>query len=244
MEHTPTQSARILVVDPDPDDRAVLRESLEDLPFETCGVGTMREALVRIDEEPPGLVLSELSLPDGSGFSLCRTIRGSDERPDLPIVLVSRWGEEGDRILAFECGADDVIAKPFFARELASRVRAVLRRSARTDSVQPRRSATAAWSLEIEPRNHEVRIGARRVALTAKEFAILETLIDFQGRVLTREVLIDRVWGDERAPGPRSIDVHVKNLRRKLGLPMGAIETVRGVGYRFSEQRAQATPDV
>ena len=113
---------RLLLVESDPQDREAMRESFEGLGLDIREVDSIVEALARIEEEPPSLVLSELSLRDGSGFSLCRTIRSSSSRQDMPVVLVSRWASEGDRILAFECGADDVIAKPFVARELTHAV--------------------------------------------------------------------------------------------------------------------------
>lgn len=233
--HAERERDRLLLADSDPRDVDAVCESLEELRFETTRVGTLDEALSQIGERKPNLVLSELSLPDGSGFALCREIRGSLLTADMPIVLISRWSNENDRILAFECGADDVIAKPFFARELASRVRAVLRRSRVSSPKENRVRVGEGLDLEIRPHTHEVRIGSRRYAPTPKEFAILEALLENPGRVLTRDVLIDRVWSDEPPPGKRTVDAHVKNLRRKLGLPAGAIETIRGVGYRFTE---------
>ncbi|MBW2425946.1 MAG: response regulator transcription factor, partial [Deltaproteobacteria bacterium] len=203
------QRDRILLVDSDPADIEALRTSFEDLRFETYEVGTIHDALLHIAKNPPSLVLSELALPDGSGFALCRAIRSSDSRPNLPVVLISRWSTEGDRILAFECGADDVIAKPFSSRELSSRVRAVLRRATNSKSAESRQPAAGDGGLEIRPNTREVQVGLRRVALTPKEFAILEALLQYRGRVLTRDALIGRVWTDETPPGERSVDAHV-----------------------------------
>jgi len=236
MEALRRQNERLLLVESDPQDLEALRKSFDGLGFEIWEVSTVRDALARIEDDPPDLVLSELSLADGSGFALCRRIRNTFARTGMLVVLISHWSGEDDRILAFECGADDVIAKPFFSREVASRVRAMLHRVNKPTPTEAHRPASSDEGLEIWSKTHEVQVGQRRVALTPKEFSILEALLQFQGRVLTRDVLISRVWTHESAPDKRSVDAHVKNLRRKLGLPPTTIETIRGHGYRFSEK--------
>ena len=236
MEARSRQNERLLLVESDPKDLEALRKSFDGLGFDIEETNTVSDALARIEDEAPNLVLSELSLPDGSGFALCRRIRSAVSGSGPLVVLVSRWSGEDDRILAFECGADDVISKPFFSREVASRVRAVLRRAHKPKSARAPTPVSRDEDFEFWPNTHEVRVGERRVALTPKEFSILEALLQYQGRVLTRDVLISRVWTNETPPGKRSVDAHVKNLRRKLGLPPTAIETIRGHGYRFSEK--------
>ena len=228
-----TQSS-VLVVEDDPQDRETLRKSFEGLSVDVHEATGLESALELVASLSPSLVLSEVVLPDGSGFSLCRRLRASAANATIPIVLVSRWSTESDRILAFECGADDFLAKPFFTRELASRVRAVLRRSRHGEPARALREPAIDEDFRLRSQSNEVEIGDQRIALTPKEYAVLEALLEHRGRVLGREELIERVWSHGAAPGERSVDAHVKSLRRKLGLPPSTIETVRGRGYRFT----------
>lgn len=230
---------RVLLVDPDPESLESLEKGLQDSKLDLIATGSIAEALAFTERDPPRLIVSELVLPDGSGFGLCRRLRESGRLLSIPIVLVSRWSLEADRILAFECGADDFVAKPFFARELSSRVRALLRRSA-LPQTQTDSDATpdAADPVAIDLDRDEVFVAGARVALTPREFALLAAMVRRRGRVLSREELIEQAWGNGEVPSARSVDAHVKSLRRKLGESRDAIETVRGLGYRFSETLA------
>ena len=243
MPTTSTVRKSVLLVEPDPQDLESLRKSFEGLGFDLRDAGSIEDALKLVEEEPPSLILSELILPDGSGFSLCRRLRGQTLSAALPIVLISRWCSEGDRILAFESGADDFVPKPYFARELASRVRAVLRRAQHTEPAPERVVATLDEDFQIRTNTNEVQVGTQRISLTPKEFSVLEALLQYRGRVLSRDELISRVWSHGPSPGERSVDAHVKSLRKKLGLPPSTIETIRGRGYRFSEKPIR-TPSI
>ena len=228
------ERSRILIVEGQ-ENREQLRQSLAVLPVELCELESAEEALVEVRDHRPDLVLSELRLPDASGFSLCRRLRETKEGRSIPIILMSSWASEMDRILAFEAGADDFVAKPFFAREFASRVSALLRRRRATASEAVeglRQDANAPSSAAC--RQRPVRLDGRLLSLTPREQDILCTLADADGRVLTRDRLIAGVWGEQTAPSHRNVDAHVKSLRRKLGIARNAVETVRGVGYRFA----------
>lgn len=237
LPHAPTmQRKRVLVVDPDPVDRETARKSLDLPDLEICGVASIRDALEESHRQRPDVVLSELALADGSGFALCRSIRESEALASVPIMLVSRWAREADRILGFECGADDFVAKPYFARELVSRLRAVLRRSAQLTAAADERPLAARDGLVVDAHRRAAWVEGEVVPLTPREFALLETLALSGGRVLTRTDLIREAWKGPGGLHERSVDAHIKSLRRKLGSARDAVETVRGLGYRFADE--------
>ena len=216
-----------------------LAEALDREGFDTRVAGTVADALTAAEEQMPDLVLLDVMLPDGSGYDVCRTLR---ERSKVPIIMLTARGEETDRIVGLELGADDYIVKPFSAREVAARIRAVLRRAGDQTAAAPASPATRPDSLEIGP----VRVDpARRAAsldgnaldLTRKEFELLELLMREAGSVLTRERLIDEVWDTNWFGSTKTLDVHVSSLRRKLGDDSANprfVHTVRGVGFRFA----------
>ncbi len=230
-----------LLVDSDDDSNVAVREAMRDSNLPLVEVETVAEALERVARNEPRLVLSELALRDGSGFALCRQLRESTALADVPIVLISRWSTESDRILAFECGADDFLAKPFFRRELSSRIKAVLRRSVIPVEREAEEAAHPASLLAIDGDRREVRFDGTTLPLTPREFALLATLARHRGRVLSRADLIAEAWNAGENPTERSVDAHVKSLRRKLDGAKDAIETIRGIGYRFSEKGIPGT---
>lgn len=233
--HPPAPSRRILVIDPDATSRETARTSLslpELVVEEATGVA---DGLAAAEQTPPDVILAELALADGSGFSLCRLIRENPGLASKPIVVVSRWSGEADRILAFECGADDFVVKPYFSRELASRVRAVLRRSAQILPDVDDTRLTARHGLVIDSNRRAAWVDGEVVPLTPREFTLLEALATSGGRVLSRADLIDGAWNASMDIQERSVDAHIKSLRRKLGLAREAVETVRGLGYRFAD---------
>lgn len=240
MSPEETDPATALLVDADLQSLEALEKQAKECKLEPMVAGSVAEAIELAERHQPRLVVSELVLPDGSGFALCRRLRESSRCAQIPILLLSRWSLEEDRILAFECGADDFVAKPFFARELASRFRAVLRRSVVAPTGLDEQGAgrvRGSEPLAIELDQARVFVAGAPVSLTPREFALLGALVRRRGRVLTREELIDQAWSDGEGPSARSVDAHVKSLRRKLGESREAIETVRGLGYRFSESR-------
>ncbi len=245
MDTTLAQPEVALLVDPDPQCAESVRASVRDLPVEIVSVDTLAEAIEQVSKEAPRLILSELNLPDGSGFGLCRHIRESATIAEMPIVLLSRWTSESDRILAFECGADDFLAKPFFERELGSRIRAILRRSDAVATAPAEHAPVAAIGhspLDIDEERREVRFRGNRLPLTPLEFSLIATLARHRGRVLSRRDLIAEAWNPGEYPTERSVDAHVKSLRRKLAQAKDAIETVRGLGYRYSEAALSPRP--
>ena len=228
----------ILMVEDEESITVPLSEALDREGFDTQVAGTVAEALQKADEQMPDLVLLDVMLPDGSGYDVARTLRESSK---VPIIMLTARGEETDRIVGLELGADDYIVKPFSAREVAARIRAVLRRTG--DAQQPAPAPTEkAGPLEVGPvrvdrDRREARVNDEDIDLTRKEFELLELLIREAGSVISRERLIDEVWDTNWFGSTKTLDVHVSSLRRKLGDDSQNprfIHTVRGVGFRFA----------
>jgi DNA-binding response OmpR family regulator len=213
----------VLIVEDEDAIAEPLAEGLEREGFNVRRVATGEAAL----EAPlPDLVLLDLRLPDIDGYDVCRGLRG---RSNVPIIVVTAKGEEADRVIGLELGADDYVVKPFGLRELIARMRAVLRRSR---AGQTSGSAVRVGPLEVEPRSRIARIDGRPLALTPKEFDLLLLLVRDPGAVVTRQQILQEVWQTTWYGSSKTIDVHVAALRKKLGDP-GWIETVRGVGFRL-----------
>ena len=225
-------SPRILVVDDEPDLLELVRVSLVKAGFQVETAAAGRAASEKLEAAPPDLLVLDLMLPDVSGNEICRKVRGHPALSDLPVVMLTAKSEEVDRVVGFELGADDYVAKPFSPRELALRVAAVLRRRAAAPGAG---RSIEHGVLRIDPERHRCFVKGEEIELTAKEFRLLEVLMSRPGRVMTRERLLDEVWGSEITVTSRTIDTHLKRLREKLGPAGDLIETVRGVGYRFAE---------
>ena len=190
------------------------------------------EFLEYFEKKKPDLILLDLMLPDMSGLEICRELRSSKKTKKIPIMMVTAKGEEVDRIVGFELGADDYIVKPFSIREFMLRVSAMLKR---TDNKSDADEDLITFdSLEIDLAAHRVKLDDKEISLTAKEFALLQYLTERMGRVQTRDALLDEVWGYNSEVTTRTVDTHVKRLRSKLKHVGSNIETVRGVGYRFN----------
>jgi DNA-binding response OmpR family regulator len=222
---------RVLVVEDDPGIADLMVRGLERAGYEAVAASSGRQALVSAPE--PDVVLLDLGLPDMDGVEVCRVLRA---RSDVAIIVVTARGEEGDRVAALDEGADDYLVKPFGLAELLARMRAVLRR------VRPvERDLLRHGALTVDLRTRKVMIGDREVALTPKEFDILETLAVDPGRVVTRQEILERAW-DTHWYGPTKVlDVHMAGLRRKLGAP-GLVETVYGRGFRLGSPDTRAAP--
>jgi DNA-binding response OmpR family regulator len=214
---------------------ARVRAALADGPIELRAVESGAAALQLLEREPSGiaLVVLEAQLEDMSGLALCRRLRESAAGGSTLVLLVSRWTDEMDRILAFECGADDFAQDPFFPRELASRVQALLRRGRRPRG-EEEDGETRVGPLRVDLRKALVENEGRTVPLTWREFELLRLLAQERGRVVRRTELLGLLLGSPDAASPRLIDTHVKSIRRKLGSAGHLIETVRGVGYRLA----------
>src|SRR3954468_20381699 len=203
-----------------------------DLNVELVGAGAA--ALKAVMEEPPGLVLLDLNLPFIDGLEVCRLLRSRASSAAIPIIMVTARTGETDLVSGLEMGADDYVTKPFSLRELVARVRALLRRAGVADAEVP--GVLEASGVRLDPERHEVRIRGVLENLPLKEFELLETLLENRGRVLTRQTLIDRVWGFDYVGDTKTLDVHVKRLRSRIEQDRHEpklIVTVRGVGYRF-----------
>ena len=223
-------SARILVVDDEPDLLELVRFNLSQAGFRVETATSGREALEALRRSPPDLMVLDLMLPDVPGNDIARQVRSDPSLADLPILMLTAKSEEVDRVVGFELGADDYVPKPFSPRELTLRVRAVLRRRASAPA-----PGLEHGTLRVDSDRHRCFVEGAEVDLTAKEFRLLSTLMARPGRVLTRERLLDEVWGSEITVTSRTIDTHLKRLREKLGSAGDLIQTVRGVGYRFAE---------
>jgi two-component system response regulator RegX3 len=223
---------RILLVEDEAAITEPLAAALEREGFSTSVVGTAGEALASADRLAPDLVLLDIGLPDGSGFDVCRVLRG---RSTTPIIMLTARGEEADRVAGLELGADDYVVKPFSAREVVARVRAVLRRTESPGS--PADGAIEIGALRVDATRHAAILDGKDLELSRKEFDLLWTLISHAGRLLTRERLIEEVWDMNWFGSTKTLDVHISSLRKKLADDPSDptyIHTVRGVGFRFT----------
>jgi two-component system phosphate regulon response regulator PhoB len=225
-------SERILIVDDEPDLLELVRFNLAQAGFEVQTAQGGLEGLEKAQRWRPDLVVLDLMLPDLPGTEVCRKLRADPELTGLPILMLTARSEEIDRVVGLELGADDYVTKPFSPRELTLRVRAILRR---TQSEGEAGKLLRQGALELDPERHRCKVGAREVKLTAKEFELLRALMERPGRVMTRDRLLDEVWGSDITVTSRTIDTHLKRLREKLGEAGDFVETVRGVGYRFAD---------
>ena len=229
------------------DQPTVLVVEDEDSFVEALAVGLRREgfvvtvardgisALTMFDAVCPDLVLLDVMLPSLSGVDVCREIR---RRSRTPIIMVTAKGSEIDTVVGLEVGADDYVTKPYRLRELVARMRAVLRRAQRADDTASGGSVLEVGDVRLDPERHEVTVRGEEVALPLKEFDLLELLLDNAGRVLTRDTLIDRVWGSDYVGDTKTLDVHIKRLRSKLEPDPSQpqrIVTIRGLGYRYEK---------
>jgi two-component system phosphate regulon response regulator PhoB len=228
-----TSLRRILVVDGDPSSRARIAESLLGPSHEVTPLEDAATALEYARREKPDLVVTEMLLPDMTGIGLCRLLREDAALGHLGILVVTGLASEIDRVLAFEAGVDDFLPKPFFARELTSRALAVLRRSRPGAESMSRIPRALQPAVALQP--NAVIIAGRRLELTPREHQLLAALIHESGRVVTRQQLIQLVWGVASEQDERVVDAHIKAIRRKLGEAGVCVETVRGVVYRYAE---------
>ena len=223
VEHS-TSRAPLLLVEDEQSIGKLLRAYLERHGHRVVWVRSGEEALAELYRREVRLVVLDIGLPGIDGFDVCRTIRAQSA---VPIVMLTARDEEPDRVAGLEVGADDYVPKPFSPRELTARIKAVLRRTERP----AREEALTLADVVVHPDAREVLVAGMPVELTAKEFDLLTCLLEHAGIVLSREQLLDRVWGLTYAGGTRTVDVHVASLRRKLGRPP-LIRTVRGAGYK------------
>jgi len=224
---------KILVVDDEKDITALVAYHLEREGFRVLQAYDGLQGLELARRERPNLLVLDLMLPVMSGLDVCRRLRKEPETARLPILMLTAKTEETDKVLGLELGADDYLTKPFGPRELVARVKALIRRSEEA----PAEEVVKAGALEIDLGRYTVSVSKRPVELTAKEFDLLKALILAKGRALTRDYLLDHVWGYQQASEieSRTVDVHVRRLREKLGPEAKRVVTVKSVGYRFAQ---------
>jgi two-component system, OmpR family, response regulator RegX3 len=229
----PTDGVRILVVEDEESLADSVRYNLEREGYGVSVASDGPQALARFRQESPSLVILDLMLPDVSGLDVCRTIRADS---DVPIIMVTAKDSEADKVAGLELGADDYVTKPFSMRELVSRVRANLRRSRKNGVPLTVEEVLVGGPVRMDVLRHEVSVGDGSISLPPKEFDLLETFLRRKGRLLTRDFLIEEVWGPHYFGDTRTLDVHVKRLRRKFEedphQPRHLL-TVRGLGYKF-----------
>jgi len=224
---------RALVVEDDPDIVELIDHYLKAEGFEVEALGDGRQALERLRGGGHDVVILDLQLPGLDGLSLCAELRRDKRTRALPVIMLTARGDEADRVVGLEVGADDYVVKPFSPKELVARVRALMRRLERREDEE---APLVLGPLEIDGARHTVRWEGQAVHLTAKEFALLVALVEAKGRVLSRQALLEQVWGYSYAEGTRTVDVHVRRLREKLPGIASRLITVKSLGYRISRE--------
>ncbi len=224
----------ILIVDDEHDLLTLLEFNLKQEGFQTVLASSGTEALSHLRRDPPDLVILDLMLPDISGTEVCRTIKADPRTRHVPVVMLTAKGQEIDRVVGFEIGADDYVTKPFSMRELILRLKAVLRRAGATPA-EDARARVSVGPIRIDHDAHRAYVAGEEILLTALEFKLLQTFLSRVGRVQSREQLLSDVWEMSTEVETRTVDTHVKRLREKLGAARDLLETVRGVGYRLND---------
>jgi len=229
-------SQKILIIEDEPDIRKTLEYNISRAGYHVVSAPSLLEAKSQIESDSFSLILLDLMLPDGSGLDLCREIKSDKEKSSIPIIILTAKDDEVDKVVGFELGADDYVTKPFSVRELILRMKAVLKRGEKkSDNVEVQRQF---GQLSIDTESHEVFVDNNEIILTALEFKLLCQLVDRRGRVQSRDQLLSDVWGYSAEVTTRTVDTHIKRLREKLGSMGKYVQTIRGVGYKFTR-----TPD-
>ena len=224
-------SQKIYIVEDEPDIRETLKYNFSNEGFKVFTAPDGEKALSNIKKVLPDVLILDLMLPGVSGLDVCKSIRTDDDIRDMSIIMLTAKGEEIDRVIGFELGADDYVTKPFSVRELILRVKVLLKKQ--RESLVENKLVTFG-PIRIDLDAHELKINDKEVVLTALEFKLLQHLVKRKGRVQTREQLLGDVWGYSAEVTTRTVDTHIKRLREKLGNTSEYIQTIRGVGYRFS----------
>ena len=224
----------ILVIEDEPDIQKNLEYNITREGFKVLTASSISDAQIIIKSKDVSLMILDLMLPDGSGLDLCRSIKSDPLTESIPIIILTAKDDEVDRVVGFELGADDYVTKPFSVRELILRVKAVLKRGqTKKEMVEVERQF---GDLKIDINSHEVFVDNMQINLTALEFKLLNKLVETRGRVQSRDQLLEDVWGYSAEVTTRTVDTHIKRLRNKLGSMGKYVQTIRGVGYKFSRQ--------
>tara|TARA_B100001094_G_scaffold325063_1_gene378757 strand:- start:993 stop:1679 length:687 start_codon:yes stop_codon:yes gene_type:complete len=222
----------ILVIEDEPDIRKNLEYNLIREGYKVASAGSLKESFDIISANKFSLILLDLMLPDGSGLDLCKKLKSNNETDSIPIIILTAKDDEVDKVVGFELGADDYVTKPFSVRELILRIKAILKRGqTKKELVEVERQF---GDLKIDVESHEVYVNDSEIDLTALEFKLLNQLVETRGRVQSRDQLLEEVWGYSSDVTTRTVDTHIKRLRSKLGSMGKYVQTIRGVGYKFS----------
>jgi len=222
----------ILVIEDEPDIRKTLEYNISQEGHTVLTAGSLHDAEKILQSQSLSLILLDLMLPDGSGLDFCRKLKTNSKTESIPVIILTAKDDEVDRVVGFELGADDYVTKPFSVRELILRIKAVLKRGeAKKDIVEVERQF---GDLKIDIDSHEVYVNEMQINLTALEFKLLNQLVETRGRVQSRDQLLTEVWGYSAEVTTRTVDTHIKRLRTKLGSMGKYVQTIRGVGYKFS----------
>ena len=225
-------SQKILIIEDEPDIRKTLEYNISREGYEVISASSLLEARQNLESSSFSLLLLDLMLPDGSGLDLFRELKQDKSKSSMPVIILTAKDDEVDKVVGFELGADDYVTKPFSVRELILRVKAVLKRGvSKSDNVEVQRQF---GELKIDVDSHEVFVNDEQISLTALEFKLLRQLVDRRGRVQSRDQLLSDVWGYSSDVTTRTVDTHIKRLREKLGDMGKYVQTIRGVGYKFT----------
>lgn len=222
----------IAIVEDEPDISELVLINLEKNGFVTKCFDNGKKFFSYLEKRTPSLLILDLMLPDMDGIEICKRIRSHPSSSSLPIIMLTARSEETDKILGLELGADDYVTKPFSPKELVARVKAVLRRQLSSDSSK---RITLGRDIVLDPEKFEVVSDGKKINLTVTEFKILELLSSRKGWVFTRDKILDHLWGDDKDVIDRTVDVHIRHLREKLGEASSLIKNIRGVGYKLEE---------
>jgi two-component system phosphate regulon response regulator PhoB len=229
-------SHKILIIEDEPDIRKTLEYNISREGYKVVCASSLSKGKEQINSSDFSLILLDLMLPDGSGLDLCREIKSDKDKSSTPIIILTAKDDEVDKVVGFELGADDYVTKPFSVRELILRIKAVLKRGAEKKETLEVQRQFGELTMDID--SHEVFVNNEQIILTALEFRLLRQLVDRRGRVQSRDQLLSDVWGYSAEVTTRTVDTHIKRLREKLGTMGKYVQTIRGVGYKFSR-----TPD-
>ncbi|MBI3595158.1 MAG: response regulator transcription factor [Nitrospirae bacterium] len=222
----------ILTIEDEPDIASLIKLYLEKEGYRVTHISDGAKGLTEIQRSRPDLLILDLMLPGMDGLEICKKLRGKTETASVPILMLTAKGEEFDKVLGLELGADDYLTKPFSPRELVARVKSLLRRSSPAETPAVLRYGP----LTLDPVRHEVRLNDKEVSLTSKEFGLLEILLKNRGRVQTRDALLNHVWGYDYFGTTRTVDVHIGRIREKIPLLADAVVTVKSLGYKIKDE--------
>lgn len=228
----PVMNRLIVIVDDEPDIRELVSHHLKKSGFRVKEFSDAAKMYKFINIENPDLIILDLMLPDSNGLDVCKKLKMEEKTSSIPIIMLTAKDEETDKVLGLELGADDYVTKPFSVKELVARVRVALRKSS---TIQNTDIIVVGGILRIDSKKYEVHVENKEIAVTTTEFRIIQLLTSKKGWVFSREQILDYLWGDEKAILDRTIDVHIKNLREKLGKAGNFIKNIRGIGYKLEE---------